>query len=221
MRKNYQKQYPITVEEEQSRYRNLEERYQRKKSELIGEDDEVERNIRETNESIKRIESTIAKNIRDISNEEREIEMFERANSKESGIEKKLQRTKSNQLKIKLEESKKIFYNIEEKYRKDLDLIEQKLKRDINSFVDSSLIELKVGLLKRMNIQEDIRSLLLTWPKQTITYLLNETLNNTKKRGDALRQGLIKIGMTEDEFFIENGEILSINHNKCNMTSFY
>ena len=61
--------------------------------------------------------------------------------------------------------------------------------------------QLKVAYLKRMNIPEDIRRLLLTWPKQTITFLLNEITNDTKKRGDALCQGLIRIGMSEEEFF--------------------
>jgi hypothetical protein len=31
--------------------------------------------------------------------------------------------------------------------------------------------------------------------------LLEAITNDTKKRGDALRQGLIRIGMTEQEFF--------------------
>lgn len=83
-------QYPISVEEEQRRYRSLEERYKRKKSEIIGEEDEVERNIRETNESIKRLESTIAENLREDSEKEREIEIIERNISKESAIEKDL-----------------------------------------------------------------------------------------------------------------------------------
>jgi len=82
------RQYPITVEEEQRRYRNLEERYQRKKSELIRETDFEDRIIGETNLSINRLESTIAENLRDISKEEREIEIIEGNLNKESGIEK-------------------------------------------------------------------------------------------------------------------------------------
>jgi hypothetical protein len=82
------KQYPITVDEEQRRYRNLEERYQRKKSELIRETDFEDRIIRETNLSINRLESTIAENLRDISEEEREIEIIERNLIKESEFEK-------------------------------------------------------------------------------------------------------------------------------------
>ena len=82
------KQYPISIEEEHRRYRNLEERYQRKKSELIREADFEDRIIRETNLSINSLESTIAENLRDISKEEREIEIIEGNLNKESGIEK-------------------------------------------------------------------------------------------------------------------------------------
>ena len=133
------KQYPITVEEEQSRYRNLEERYQRKKSELIGEDDEVERNIRETHESIKRIESTIAENLRDISNEEREIEMFERANSKESGIEKNCRyqiQSIENQIGRIEEDILQHRREISERLRSDRTEIEKRYKFFRGQFID-------------------------------------------------------------------------------------
>lgn len=82
------KQYPITIEEEQSRYRNLEKRYQRKKSDLIRETENEERIIGETNKSINRLESTIAENLRDISTEEREVEDIERKITSESATEK-------------------------------------------------------------------------------------------------------------------------------------
>jgi hypothetical protein len=82
------KQFPISVEEEQRRYSNLDERYQRKKSEIIRETENEERIIRETNNSNNRLESTIAENLRDISEEERDIHRIERILKGESGLEK-------------------------------------------------------------------------------------------------------------------------------------
>ncbi|MBV5281526.1 MAG: hypothetical protein JZU53_03735 [Paludibacter sp.] len=133
------KQYPITVEEEQSRYSNLEERYYRKKSELIRDTENEERIIRETNVSIYRLESTIAENLRDISKEEREIEDIERQINKESGIEKdfrnqiqytedQIRRLEDNNVQQRNELSKRI--------RTDREELEKRYKYLRRQFID-------------------------------------------------------------------------------------
>ena len=133
------KQYPITVEEEQSRYSNLEERYYRKKSELIRDTENEERIIRETNVSIYRLESTIAENLRNISKEEREIEDIERQINKESGIEKdfrnqiqytedQIRRLEDNNVQQRNELSKRI--------RTDREELEKRYKYLRRQFID-------------------------------------------------------------------------------------
>lgn len=82
------KQYPITIEEEQRRYNNLEQRYKRKKSELIRKTENEDRIIKETRLINNRLESTIAEKLSTITEQERELENIERRINEESGIEK-------------------------------------------------------------------------------------------------------------------------------------
>ena len=81
------KQYPITLDEEQRRYRELEERYQRKKSEIIRKGESNERVIRQSREAIDRLELNVTIKRRDIERERREINFIEEQITKESSFE--------------------------------------------------------------------------------------------------------------------------------------
>lgn len=133
------KQYPITIEEEQRRYSNLEQRYKRKKSELIREDEDIERNIRETNKSIRHLESAIADNIRNISEKQREIENNERAIGEESGYEKEL-RDKIESIEKKIRRIQEEFvlnkYKISERFETDREQLEEKFKFIRRQFIN-------------------------------------------------------------------------------------
>jgi len=84
------KQYPITVEKERRRYTNLEERYQRKKSELIRETENEDRIITARRESISRLKSDITEKHKSNDRERREIESIENQIKDESRIETNL-----------------------------------------------------------------------------------------------------------------------------------
>lgn len=118
-------QYPSYFKEEQRRYceleeeyRNLEERYQRKKTELISETEREERIISETKVDIERIEKTFDTTYGNKREEEGEIEIIERNINEESGrekvygsevqsIENQIGRLEKEKLRIKLEMSER------------------------------------------------------------------------------------------------------------------
>lgn len=132
-------QYPISFEEEQRRYRDLEDRYQQKKSELIRNTESEDGIIREANESIKRIESTIAEDLRDDSEKEREIETIERNISKESGIEKDLgYKIESTEAQIRRIEEEFVLnqYKVSERFGKDRTEIEKRFDLFRGQFIN-------------------------------------------------------------------------------------
>jgi len=91
--------------------------------------------------------------------------------------------------------------NLELTLRKELKEKESHLKKDIAIFINKSKKQLKQEYLKEMNIPEDLKTYLLTWETSTISSPLKRITEDTKKRGNALRQRLTYIGMTEQHFF--------------------
>ena len=127
------KQYPITVEEEQSRYRNLEERYHRKKSELIRETENEDRIISTRREAINRLKSDITEKHKSNDGERREIESIEEQINDESRIEKNI----GNQIRRIEEKSVRQRDQISERIRTDRAELAKRYKLLRGQFIDT------------------------------------------------------------------------------------
>ena len=132
------KQLPFSIAEERSRYRNLEEGYQRKKSELIGKDENEDRIIGQRRDAINRLESEITENGQSINRERSEIETIERKINKESGIEKDYRdeiQSIEDQIKRIGEENVRHRSKLSERIRTDRNELEKKYNYFSGQFI--------------------------------------------------------------------------------------